>query len=182
MAELREHKATEPTASKADWTRDALEREGFVGWRCFRDLGGELRSIAAGAGGVYVVYRDTLDPPAWLDKNPGGTWAGDPTVSADDLIANWVEDARVVNIGKATHGQLRKRLRAYASFGQGKNARHYGGRLIWQLAGAADLLVAWRVIEDVTVNPYDVEQEMIRRFRGVYGKPPFANNPDRLGR
>ena len=168
-------------ASDADWTRDALEREGFIGWHRFGDLRPELRSINSGAGGVYVVYRETSDPPVWLDKNPGGTWRGDPTVTRGDLVANWVEGANVVNIGKAKHRQLRNRLRAYCSFGEGGKGRHYGGRLIWQLEASADLLVASRVIEDTTIDPHDVEQKMIRQFRAAYGKPPFANNPHMLG-
>jgi len=157
-----------------------LSRDGFVGWHRFGDLRPHLRSIDSAAGGIYVVYRDTPDQPAWLDKSPGGTWRGDPSVSRDALIANWVE-AHVVNIGKAKHGQLRNRLRAYWSFGEGGKGRHYGGRLIWQFEASADLLVAWRVIEDTSIDPHDVEQDMIRRFRAVYGKPPFANNPHLLG-
>lgn len=168
-------------ASQGAWTREALDREGFIGWFRFGDLRNELRSIDRASGGVYVVYREPLDPPIWLDSNPGGTWRGDPTVPRDDLVANWVEGAHVVNIGKAKHGQLRNRLRAYCSFGEGGKGRHYGGRLIWQLEASADLLVAWRVIEDATTGPYDVEQEMIRQFRDSYGKPPFANNPHLLG-
>jgi hypothetical protein len=167
--------------TRAEWTREALERAGFTGWHGFGGLRSHLGSIDRSAGGVYVVYREMLDPPVWLDKNPGGTWRGDPTVSRDDLVANWVEGANVVNIGKANHGQLRNRLRAYCSFGEGGKGRHYGGRLIWQLEASSYLLVAWRVITDLSANPYDVEQEMIRRFRAVYGKPPFANNPHLLG-
>jgi hypothetical protein len=162
-------------ASEADWTRDALEREGFVGWHSFGDLRGELRSIDSGAGGVYVVYREHTGEPVWLERSVGGTWRGDPSVTRDELVANWGEGAYIVYIGKANHGQLRNRLRAYCSFGEGGKGRHYGGRLIWQMDGSADLLVAWRVVSDVSINPFDVEQAMLRRYRGVYGRLPFAN-------
>jgi hypothetical protein len=153
-----------------------LSRGGFTGWHRFGDLRHHLGSIDRAAGGVYIVYRDTLDPPVWLDKSPGGTWRGDPSVTRGELLDNWGEGAaQVVYIGKANHGQLRNRLRAYCSFGEGRKGRHYGGRLIWQMGASADLVVAWRVITDPGVNPYDVEQEMLRRFRAVYGALPFAN-------
>jgi len=32
------------------------------------------------------------------------------------------------------------------------------------------------------VVPEVVEKELISRFRAVYGKPPFANDPHLLGR
>lgn len=162
-------------ASEADWTREALEREGFTGWHRFGDLRPELRSIDRAAGGVYVVYRDTLDPPVWLDKNPGGTWGGDPTVARDALVAKWGDATNIVYIGKANHGQLQNRLRAYCSFGEGGSGRHRGGRYIWQIEASAGLLVAWRVIADLNVNPLDVEQAMLRRFHATYGRLPFAN-------
>lgn len=163
------------------WTREALEGTGFTGWHRFSELRSRLRAIDRSAGGVYVVYRDALDPPSWLSKSPGGTWRGPPTVPANVLVANWVPDAHVLNIGKANHGQLRNRLAAYCSFGEGGRGRHYGGRLIWQLADSEKLLVAWRKLDTPDVNPYEVEQKMIRAFKSVYGKPPFANAPHRLG-
>jgi hypothetical protein len=47
------------------------------------------------------------------------------------LIANWVDGAEVVYIGKAD--QLKRRLTQFADFGGGKPIGHWGGRLIWQL-------------------------------------------------
>jgi hypothetical protein len=165
-------------AGKAKWTREALERTGFVGWHPFSDLPGRLRSIGRDAGGVYVVYRESLQMPEWLDWSPAGTWRGDPTVPREVLVANWVKGANVINIGKAKHGQLRTRLGAYCSFGAGGKGRHYGGRLIWQLKDSADLLVAWLVITDLVINPREVERDMIDTFRVAYGKRPFANLSD----
>lgn len=153
-----------------------MTREGFTGWHRFGELRPHLPSIESAAGGVYIVYRETLDPPVWLDKSIGGTWRGDPSVTRSELVTNWGDGtAQVIYIGKANRGQLRNRLRAYCSFGEGGKGRHYGGRLIWQMDASADLLVAWRVITDPSVNPYDVEQEMLRRFREAYGALPFAN-------
>jgi hypothetical protein len=161
--------------SKAEWTREALERKGFTGWHRFSGLRGKLRAIDGDTGGVYVVYRDKTDEPVWLERGTGGTWRGDPSVTRDELAANWADGAHVVYIGKAKHGQLRNRLRAYCSFGEGGKGRHYGGRLIWQMEASADLLVAWRVIADRSVDPFGVEQEMLRDFRAAYGRLPFAN-------
>jgi hypothetical protein len=161
--------------------RKSLVERGFTGWHRFAELRPQLRKIDREAGGVYIVYRDTLDAPTWLAKSSGGTWRGDPAVPRDALKANWVDGARTIYIGKAAHNQLRNRLRAYCSFGEGGKGRHYGGRLIWQLKCSSDLLVAWRIIADRQIDPYDDEQEMIASFRAAYGKPPFANDPHLLG-
>ena len=66
-----------------------------------------------------------------------------------------------------------------AGFGAGKTVGHWGGRLIWQLADADQLIVAWK--ETPGRVPRQVEAELIRLFRQQYGKPPFANDPHRLG-
>jgi hypothetical protein len=53
--------------------------------------------------------------------------------------------------------------------------------LIWQLDQSERLLVAWKTLPTET-DPPAVEKAMIAAFRNDYGKPPFANDPDRLGR
>jgi hypothetical protein len=157
-----------------NWTQAALIDAGFAGWRSFAELRDYLKEIPADAGGMYVVYRSTTDEPIFLEKSPGGTWRGDPTVKLDALEAAWVEGANVVYIGKANPRQLRRRLRAYHSFGSGGAGRHFGGRYVWQLADAWDSLVAWR-ITNATEVPRDVEAAMIAAFVRQYGKRPFAN-------
>jgi hypothetical protein len=128
---------------------------------------------------VYLVVRQGRHSPGFLAANPGGRFKGkDPTVTADALAANWVEEAEVVYIGKADN--LRRRLRQYKRFGDGAPVGHWGGRLIWQLEDAGDLLVAWRETPDEI--PREVETRLIAEFRSAYGKPPFANEPHRLGR
>ena len=165
-----------------EWTRPHLEADGFVGWVPWSSWRSALTAIAASAGGVYVVYRSAAAPPTFLPRSPAGTFRGDPTVSAVALAANWVDDAAVVYIGKADHGQLRRRLQTYARFGQGTNARHWGGRLIWQLADSSQLLVAWRVMP-TDQSPAAEEKRLLTAFRQTHdGHPPFANDPDLLGR
>ena len=93
------------------------------------------------------------------------------------LAANWVEGTEVVYIGKADN--LRRRLSQFADFGAGKPAGHWGGRLIWQLPNVEALRVAWK--ETPGRVPIEAEAELIAAFRHQYGKPPFANDPHRLG-
>jgi hypothetical protein len=94
------------------------------------------------------------------------------------LAANWVKGAEIVYIGKGD--QLRRRLIQFADFGDGKPVGHWGGRLIWQLPASSKLRVAW--LETPGRDPRQVETELIERFRAIYDKPPFANEPQRLGR
>lgn len=79
--------------------------------------------------------------------------------------------------GKAD--QLKRRLTQFADFGAGKPVGHWGGRLIWQLPNVDALRVAWK--ETPGQVPVKVESELIAAFRQVHGKPPFANDPHRLG-
>lgn len=158
-----------------EFTRRALEEAGFVGWVTFAAIRG--RGCAT-SGGVYVITYGGGNPDTFAERSCGGRFKGkDPTVSREALIANWVDDAEVVYIGKAD--QLRRRLVQFADFGAGKPIGHWGGRLIWQLPNIDSLLVAWK--ETPGRVPREVETELIGLFRQAYGKPPFANDPQRLG-
>ena len=118
------------------------------------------------------------NPISFAERSCGGWFKGkDPTVPREALIANWVDGAEVVYIGKAD--QLKRRLTELADFGAGKPIGHWGGRLIWQLPNIGALLVAWK--ETPGRVPVEVEAELIEQFRLTYGKPPFANDPHRLG-
>lgn len=160
-----------------DWARDRLETAGFEGWLSFNELHGQLAGVPA-SGGVYIVVR-RVAAPAFLGASPGGRFKGrDPTVSKAALRANWVDEAEVIYIGKGDN--LRRRLREYMRFGEGEPIGHWGGRLIWQLKDSAELLVAWK--ETPGRASRALEAEMIEAFRAAFGKPPFANEPHRLGR
>lgn len=69
----------------------------------------------------------------------------------------------------------RRRLRQYARFGTGEPASLWGGRLIWQLAGADQLLIAWHALSG-SGSARDAERRLLARFAEVYdGRRPFAN-------
>ena len=162
--------------SKRAFTRQALERAGFVGWVPFNQMREEDQ--VPRSGGVYVVVRASTDKPEFLEANPGGRFKGkNPTVPDETLRLNWVDSAEVVYIGKAD--DLRRRLRQFADFGAGKPIGHWGGRLIWQLAESDTLLIAWK--ETPGEVPVDAETALIADFRAAFGKPPYANDPHRLG-
>jgi hypothetical protein len=174
--------ATGVPSNAPGWTRNELERTGFAGWVTWSTCPAALKAIPTDAGGVYIVTRpETHSPPSFLTRSPAGTFRGDPTVEPAVLESNWVGGASVVYIGKADHGQLRRRLSSFVRFGRGGSARHWGGRLIWQMGEAEQLVVAWRVLA-THLAPSAEEEVLLAAFRGAYGKAPFANNPDRLGK
>jgi hypothetical protein len=165
--------------------RDALSRDGYVGWARFEAIQVRPDRVPV-ADGVYIVLREAAYAPDFIALSRGGWFKGkDPTVALETLRANWVEGADVLYIGKADLGRkrprgLQKRLLEYADFGAGRPVGHWGGRLIWQLADSRELVVAWKETPP-GVDPALVETGLISQFRAEYGKPPFANNPHRLG-
>jgi hypothetical protein len=159
------------------FTRQALDAAGFIGWVPFASL---RESSCPRAPGVYVVVRpDPTIPVDFTPRSCGGWFKGrDPTSPVDELRTKWIDGAEVVYIGMAGAGRgssrgLRQRLIEYADFGAGKPAAHSGGRRIWQLADCKRLLVAWR--EEPHREAGAVESEMIAAFIGTYGRLPFAN-------
>ena len=124
--------------------------------------------------GAYVVYRPTVESPTVVHPSPAGWFNGeDPTVSEARLRSEWIEGAQVVYIGKAD--VLRRRLTQFGQFGAGEPVGHRGGRLIWQLADADELLVAWHEITWAEAAR-DYERRLLRAFGGQHdGRRPFAN-------
>ncbi len=125
--------------------------------------------------GVYAVATPGAFRPEFLAVGSGGFFKGkNPNVPIARLQANWVAGTDVLYFGKAGgHGlrsSLRGRLSQYHDFGNG--AAHYGGRLIWQLRDAMDLLVYWMVTCE---EPRYVERELLTGFRAAFGALPFAN-------
>jgi hypothetical protein len=158
----------------ATFTRPGLVKVGFVGWRRWDELRASNFGEVPQAPASYVVYRESVAAPVFLPASPAG-WFKDknPSVTVTRLEAEWVEGEHVVYIGKAD--VARRRLGQYARFGAGDPVGHWGGRLIWQLADSADLLVAWRVLAGVGTARAD-EKRLLARFGEVDdGRRPFAN-------
>lgn len=137
---------------------------GFVPWRSLDPA--EIPS----SPGVYLVLRDG-HRASFVHPGSGGRFKGrDPNVASDVLMAKWVEPSDVVYVGKAT--SLRTRLRQFRDFGVGKPIGHWGGRYIWQLDRAHDLIVCWKPTDE---DPALIETDLLARFVGIHGRLPFAN-------
>lgn len=159
-----------------NWDRAWLRQQGFEGFVRFADL--PSTSLPRGAG-VYLVYRESLEPPMFLAVSCGGHYQGkDPTAPIALLQAAWVPAAHVLNIGKAALGAkgkrgLKTRLGEYRRYGEGRSVPHAGGRYIWQLDDSSQLLVAW--LRTPGQDPKLIEDEFIAEFARQYSKRPFAN-------
>lgn len=157
-------------------TRQTLKADGFTGFRTLADL--EINRIPQKPG-IFAVLRPEGFRPQYLARSTAGVFKKkDPTLRADALAAEWVDDAEVLYLGKAGPGSkgnrgLRRQIQEFVDFGKGKPPGHWDGRLIWQLAGAGSLIVAWKELpaEQLTA----VEAGYHAGFREEYGRLPFAN-------
>ncbi len=149
---------------------DKIKKAGFIGFKKMSELFLDS-SMLPDNNGVYLVLNVDNKAGEFLTIGSGGHFKGkDPNISLADLKSNWVDNTKVVYIGKAT--SLRSRLRQYFSFGQGKNIGHYGGRLIWQIKYSKDLVVCWK---SLTTDPREFEADLIQQFVKTFGCRPFAN-------
>jgi hypothetical protein len=156
----------------------SLRAAGFVGFVKVTELLESGFGAVPAAPGIYVVVRDVAHMPVFLVASPAGWLKGrDPSLPATELETRWLQDTAVLYLGKAggagTRATLRTRLSAYLRHGSGSRSPHWGGRAIWQLEDAADLLVAWRVLLDE--EPRAVERASLVAFLHQYGQRPFAN-------
>lgn len=158
-------------------TIEDIKQQGYVGFIRMGELFLD-QSIIPDKQGVYIVLYTETGIPNFLNPGTGGFFKGEnPNVSAEVLLENWVKDTTVVYIGKAggssSDATLKKRLRQYLHFGQGKAVGHRGGKLIWQIKNSRNLLVSWIPLS--LEEPRDVESRLIQDFKFEYGKLPFAN-------
>ncbi len=127
--------------------------------------------------GVYFILHES-NAPRFRKESIGGHFKGkNPTVDQKELFQNWVEDSKIVYIGKAGSptgsATLQSRLRQYMKFGQGKPIGHWGGRYIWQLENSSELIVTWKPTNGV--DPREIEKSQISSHKSTHGKRPFAN-------
>ena len=128
---------------------------------------------------MYLILRTAADAPRFLPRSTGGHFKGnDPSVDCAVLTDRWIDSALIIYIGTAggdgLDATLKTRLRPYLRFGEGKRIGHWGGRYIWQLADAENLVVCWKATPDE--EPIAVEHRLIDRFgASFHGALPFAN-------
>ena len=153
-----------------------IEQQGFSGFMAVSFLRESACRQVPEVPGVYLVIRPQPQPPIFLDHSTGGHFKGrEPTVSIQELQQAWVT-------GCDRH--LHRQGSSYSASGctatcvlaYGEPVPHWGGRYIWQLADAADLLVCWKETPDE--DPRQVEHRLIQEFSARYGKRPFANLRD----
>ncbi|MEK7329923.1 MAG: hypothetical protein AAB113_03895 [Candidatus Eisenbacteria bacterium] len=170
------------TTTRLEWAAfDSARRLGKSGFEGFRSVS-HLRLTSCAevpvARGVYLVVRDTDQPPEFLPRSVGGWFRRqDPTVALDELTSRWVAGARVLYLGRAcgpgVRSLLQQRVKRCIRFGQGKAVGHRGGRLIWQLRDHLALRFAWKPTPDEDPAPF--ETGLQAAFVAQYGRLPFAN-------
>lgn len=156
--------------------RKGLKLEGFSGFRPIDAL--EAMRVPQGTG-LFAVLAPEGFQPRFLKKSTAGVFKKkDPSLPEAALAAEWVDTAAVLYVGKAGPGSkgnrgLRRQIQEFLDFGQGKPPGHWDGRLIWQLAGADVLLIAWKELPAEQVN--GAEAAYHAAFVKEYGRLPFAN-------
>ncbi len=126
--------------------------------------------------GIYLIIRPIDGMPNFLPESTGGAFKGkSPTCTPEFLLANWVEGAHVVYIGKAAGQQgLKRRIYDLIAFGFGRPVGHWGGRLLWHLPEREGLLVRWRTYPAEAAD--GAETAAIAGFKAKYGgRRPYAN-------
>jgi hypothetical protein len=150
---------------------DDLRGRGFVGFLPIARLGRPIPSELPAPSGNYIVLRTSSDAPQFLERSSGGWWKHrDPTLPVERLQQEWVDGTPTLYIGKAK--SLRERVGELLRFSDGDaRARHWGGRLLWQIAAPRELLLCWREDDEFSAIETDLLDEFIQRF----GRLPFAN-------
>ncbi|MGP4030492.1 hypothetical protein [Pseudarthrobacter sp. 1C304] len=157
-------------------TRQTLKQDGFTGFRTLRDL--EINRIPQKPG-IFAVLQPEGFRPQFLARSTAGIFKKkDPTLKQDVLAAEWVDGADVLYVGKAGPGSkgnrgLRRQIQEFVDFGQGKPPGQWDGRLIWQLAAANQLVIAWNELPVEQLNA--AEASYHAAFVEEYGRLPYAN-------
>lgn len=154
----------------------ALREDGFAGFRTFADV--DINRIPQ-APGIFAVLLPDGFQVQFLGRSTAGVFKKkDPSLPAEELAAEWVDGAEVLYVGKAGPGSkgnrgLRRQIQEFLDFGNGKPPGHWDGRLIWQLAAAGSLIIAWKELPASGLN--QAEAAYHAGFREEFGRLPFAN-------
>lgn len=161
-------------APRLPTSRATILAAGFKGLHTVEAIhGGQFASVPD-VPGIYGVFRLADPLPRFVVKNAAARWKGqDPTIGVPALQAAWLDEAALLYVDKGA--SLRTRVRQLVEFGHGKQVAHWGGRALWQLSDADDLVVAWRPAEE----PKAAEAELLAAFQAVHGRPPWANALDK---
>lgn len=166
----------DPNGHVVTLTRKTLRTEGFAGFRPMGEL--DIMRVPQSTGIFAIVAPDKFHAQ-FLKKSTAGVFKKkDPTLPAAALEKEWVPDSDVLYIGKAGPGSkanrgLRRQIKEFIDFGEGKPPGHWDGRLIWQVAQARHLMVAWLELPAEAVVP--AEAYYHTRFIESYERLPFAN-------
>lgn len=82
------------------------------------------------------------------------------------------KDREILYIGKAS-GQkgLKQRLRQYMRYGWNEAVNHKGGRAIWQIEGAENLLLSYEICQDADAK----EHALLAAYKRDNDSYPLAN-------
>lgn len=148
----------------ASWDRPGFQGVGFKG---FVPLLGLDRELLPTHRGVYSVFRESSSRPTFIDSN---VITRRKAYGVGRLSDKWIDEQAVVYIGMAEPKDgLYGRLGDFSK----QSSSHTGGRALWQLADAADLIVAW--VETSEHVAEVVEKAYLRAFKEAHGQYPFAN-------
>ena len=100
----------------------SLRESGFDGFYSIGEVENRIKLIPR-IKGVYLVLYSNKEIPEFHVTGTGGHFKGrNPNVSIDELKNNWVEDTKVIYIGKAggsgSSATLYSRIGQYLKFGQ----------------------------------------------------------------
>lgn len=129
--------------------------------------------------GVYAIVRESMARPIFTEEDHSKPRATIRT--AVEAAERWVPDVQLLYFGKGplrnstSHKRdgLAQRIYEFQQHGYAGGANHYGGKLIWQISSADQLLVAWKTLPDRTSD--SVESGLILGFNETLGMQPYAN-------
>ncbi len=155
-------------------TSEGLRAAGFEGFVAVSALRQSGLAAIPDRPGVYVVLRRATEGPRFLRASPAGQPGGrDPSVPPTDLEGHWLLDAEILYVAQAGGRGLCHRIGQFLDFGRGMKTAHWGGRLVWQLAGSGALELCWQAVPGR--SPWGRKNALLSAFQARHGTLPFAN-------
>lgn len=161
-----------------EFTEAGLRAASFNGFVALTALKGR-RDEGLNSSGVYVVLREWPTNTHLMEFDPGFRYKdGSPMRPLAELQPAWDLATPVLYIGKAGRldegASLKCRLSQFRRYGEGTAANHAGGRAIWQVPNAAEVLrICW--IATPGLHPECVERQFLSQFKNDFDALPMAN-------